>query len=201
MQGAGEPVVADEPGRGDPLLTAGAGDRAGASVIPPGPAVGAAARVIAGLCGHPGAGDRSQARPGHDDLSVRVPAKMVPHLLFQDLDLLVQGAGHRDERPDADRAGRRQGLGLTQLLAARRRQDRGRPPGDVPAPGTLEGSADLRPGQPRCTRRLGCPAGQLQNPGCDLRKRLQAQAERVLTCRRPPGTKSAVQATRQSLLG
>ena len=41
--------------------------------------------LVAELCQHPGAEDRSQAGLGQDDLSVRVPPKMGLDLPLQDL--------------------------------------------------------------------------------------------------------------------
>src|SRR5258708_31071968 len=55
-QGVDEPVVAHEPGRDDLLLARGAGDRAGAGVIPAGLGAGIAVRVVAELPEPPGAG-------------------------------------------------------------------------------------------------------------------------------------------------
>ncbi len=89
-QGVDEPVVVDEPGGDDLLLARGAGDRAGAAVVLAGLRADVAAGVVAELAGHPGAEDGCQAGLGLVDLSVRVPPKMLPHLLFADLDLGVQ---------------------------------------------------------------------------------------------------------------
>ena len=75
-------------------------------------------------------------------------AKMCPHLLFQRLDLLVQGTDHRDQRPGGGGVGGGQGRRLAQLGAAQRGQDRVGLAGDVAAAGALEHSGHLRPGQP-----------------------------------------------------
>jgi hypothetical protein len=76
-----------EPGGDGFLLARGAGDRAGGGVVAAGFPVGVAARIVAGLCDHPGAEDSSHARLGPVDLSVRVPAKILLRLSLQDLDL------------------------------------------------------------------------------------------------------------------
>jgi hypothetical protein len=55
---------------------------------------------------------------------------MLPHLLFQELDLLVQRGNHGDEGPDRGGVGEGEDLGLGELVAAQRRQDRRRPLGD-----------------------------------------------------------------------
>src|SRR6185369_3706566 len=90
-KGVDEPVVADEPGGDDLLLARRAGDRAGAAVVLAGLRADVAARVVAELAEHPGAEDRADAGLRLVDLSVRVPAKMLLHLLFQEPGLLIQG--------------------------------------------------------------------------------------------------------------
>src|SRR5450755_3400651 len=73
-QRVGEPLVADEPGGDDLLLPRRAGDGAGGGVVLAGLAAGVPAGVVAELAEDPGAEDRSQARLGQVDLSVRVTA-------------------------------------------------------------------------------------------------------------------------------
>jgi hypothetical protein len=160
-----EPVVAGEPGGDDLLLPGRAGEGAGGGVVPAGLAVGVAVRVVAELCEHPGAEDGAHAGLGPVDLSVRVLAKMLLHLPLQGFDLLVQDRDHRDQGADGGGVGGGDGRGLAQLRAAQRRQDRRRPVRDVPAAGALERGADLRAGQPRGPRRLGCLAQQLEGVG------------------------------------
>jgi hypothetical protein len=99
------------------------------------------------------------------DLSVRVLAKMRLHLPLQGLDLLIEGAYHRDQGAGGGGVGGGQGRRLGQLLAAQRGQDDGSPLGDVAAPGALERRGHLRAGQPRGAGRLGCPAEQFQGLG------------------------------------
>src|SRR5215218_8116091 len=67
-----EPVVVDEPGGDDLLLARGSGDRAGPGVVLAGLGAGVPVVVVAELCEHPGAEDRSQTGLGQYDLSVRV---------------------------------------------------------------------------------------------------------------------------------
>jgi len=148
VEGADEPAIVHEPGRDHLFLARGAGDGTGGGVVAAGSPAGVAAGVAAELCEHPGPGNRSRSRLGQDDLSVRVPPKMVPHLLFEDLDLLVQSGDDRDERPDGSPVSGCQGRRPGQLLAAQRGQDGGGPLGDVAAPGALERRGHLRPGQP-----------------------------------------------------
>src|ERR1035437_1430153 len=87
----GEPLVADEPGGDDLLLPRRAGDGAGGGIVLAGLAAGVPAGVIAELAEDPGAENRPDSGLGQVDLSVRVPAKMYPHLLFEAFDLLVEG--------------------------------------------------------------------------------------------------------------
>src|SRR5213080_798192 len=84
IEGIDEAVVVDEPGRDDLLLARRTGDRAGRGVVPPRLPVTVAGRVVAELAEHPGTEDRAHPRLGQVDLSVRVPAKMLPHLTLQD---------------------------------------------------------------------------------------------------------------------
>ncbi len=60
------------------------------------------------------------------DLSVRVPAKMGFHLLFEVRDLGVQRRQDRNERPDRRRIRRGHGIGLAEMLGAQYLLDRRR---------------------------------------------------------------------------
>src|ERR1039457_2360104 len=164
-QRVGEPVVADEPGGDDLLLSRRAGDRGGGGVVLAGLAAGVAVRVVAELAEDPGAEDGSQAGLGQVDLSVRAAAKIRLHLPLQGLYLLIQGGDHRDQGPHGDSVGGGDSLRLAQLLAAQRRQDRRRLVRDVPAVSALERGADLRAGQPRGPGRVRGLAQQLQRAG------------------------------------
>jgi hypothetical protein len=94
-----------------------------------------------------------------------VPAKIRLHLPLQDLDLLVEDGEHRDQGTGSGGVSGGDSLRLAQLLAAQRRQDRGRLGGDVAAAGALERRGDLRPGQPPCPGRIRCLGQQLQRIG------------------------------------
>jgi len=88
---------------------------------------------------------------------------MLPDLLFQDLDLLVQRGDHGDEGPDRGGVGKREGLGLGEPVAAQRRQDRRGPLGDGAPPGQFQRGGHLRAGQlPAAAGPVPCPAV----PGC-----------------------------------
>ena len=116
VEGVAEPVVVHVPGHHGFLLPGLAGDRAGGRVVLAGLRRGVAMRVVAELGQHPGAEDRSQAGLGQDDLSVRVLTEMRVHLPLQHLDLLAEGADHRDQRADHRRAGSGDLRRLGQLL-------------------------------------------------------------------------------------
>ena len=82
VQCVNEPVVVDETGGDDFLLPRRASDRAGGGVVPAGFAVTVAVRVVAEFAEHPGTRNCAHAGLGQVDLSVRVLAKMLPHLPF-----------------------------------------------------------------------------------------------------------------------
>jgi hypothetical protein len=68
---------------------------------------------------HPGAEDRAHPGLRQDDLSVRVPAKMLLHLPLQDVDLFVEHAKHRDDRSSGSRVRVGDDLVSAKLFAAR----------------------------------------------------------------------------------
>jgi hypothetical protein len=68
---------------------------------------------------------------------------MLPHLLFQDLDLGIQGGDHRDQGPGGSGVGGGQRGRLPEVLAGQRGQDRIGLARDVLAAGALERRADL----------------------------------------------------------
>jgi hypothetical protein len=142
VERAGQPFVVDEPGRDDFFLARRAGERAGRGVVPPCFPVAVAAGVRRRTRRGPGRRDLAHPGLGQAGFSVRVTAKMLANLPLQDFDLLVQDGDHGDQRPKGGRAGCGQRLGLAELLAAQRRQDRGRLVRGAPAPGALERRAD-----------------------------------------------------------
>jgi hypothetical protein len=99
------------------------------------------------------------------DLSVRVLAKMRLHLPLQGLDLLIEGAYHRDQGAGGGGVGGGQRRRLAQLLAAQCRQDRFCLVRDAAAPGALECGGHLRAGQPGRPGRVRCLGQQLERVG------------------------------------
>src|SRR6185312_13215657 len=173
-----EPVVADEPGSDDLLLARGAGDGAGTRVVLAGLGGFVAVRVVAELCEHPGAEDGCHAGLGLVDLSVRVPAKMLLHLRFEESDLLVESDQDGDQGPYGRGVGRGQRGGLAEVLAAQRGQDRAGPVLDVMAAGALERGGHLGAGQlrrPGRVRRLGQQFQRVR--GIEVIERLQRGGE------------------------
>lgn len=80
-------------------------------------------QVVAGCFEHLGPEDGARARLRQVDLSVRVPTKMLPHLLFEDPDLPADGSDHRYQGPDSGSVHRDHDCGLAQLRARQRRDD------------------------------------------------------------------------------
>ena len=90
--------------RAHDLLPSGrAGDRAGAGIVLARLGVGVTAWGVAEFGQHPGTKYRTHPGLGQDDLSVRVPAKMLLDLPLHNLDLLVeQRRITADEVPEVD---------------------------------------------------------------------------------------------------
>ena len=183
VEGVAEPVVVHVPGHDGFLLPGLAGDRAGGGVVLAGLRRGVAVRVVAELCQHPGAEDRSQAGLGRDDLSVRVLTEMGVHLSLQGLDLLAEGGDHRDQRADHRGAGGGDRRRLGQLPGAQRGPDRCGFLADVAAAGALERSGDLRGGQLRRRGRVRGLGQQLQGVGgVQVLERRQRGGEEIPQC-------------------
>ena len=90
---------------------------------------------------------------------------MLPHLLFQDLDLGVEGGDHRDLGPDGGSVGGGQRGRLAEVITAQRGQDRAGLARDVPAAGALERRGDLGAGQLRRPGRVRGLGQQFQHVG------------------------------------
>ncbi|MGW4967451.1 hypothetical protein ACWEPL_60445 [Nonomuraea sp. NPDC004186] len=105
--------------------------------------------VVAELCDHPGAEDRSQPGRGADDLSGRVLLKMRLDLLVLGRDLLVQGDKDGDQRPCGGGVCGGDGSRLAQVPFAQGGLDRRGLGGQIAAtPGTPQRRADLADGRP-----------------------------------------------------
>jgi hypothetical protein len=88
------PIVADVPGGDDVLLTQGAGDRAGDTIVLAGVGRGVRGGIVAGFAEHPRAEHHADAGLGQVDLSIQASVKMPLHLPLQvwRFDQQLQGA-------------------------------------------------------------------------------------------------------------
>ena len=153
-----------------------AGDRAGAGVVLAGLGVGVTSWGVTEFGEHPGAKDRSHAGLGQDDLSVRVPAKMLLHLPLQGRDLFVEGAQYRHDRASGGRVRAGDDRVAAELLAAQRGLDAGGLGVDVAAAGMFERGPDLAAVQLRRRGRVRRLAQQLSASGASRSSKASSAA-------------------------
>ncbi len=146
----------------DLLLARRTGDGAGAGIVLAGLGIGVTPWGITEFAEHLGAGQRSHAGLGHDDLSVRVPARMGLRLPLQDLDLLVGRTKDCHDGAGGSRVRAGDRLAAAELPAAQSVLNTRGFGVDVAAAGAFERSPDLGASQLGRRGRAGRLGQQLQ---------------------------------------